>query len=141
MPGLDSIPVLVEQSQNELLEWGNALPILHEIRHGLQRLDDLGETMLIDLHSMPFGPGDEDRLFALLGRGEVEARLEAFGTTEIWETAVPGTWVVDHRNAEGERIALHVEITTVPDILRTQPQDLRGAVAALDARIAAGVKS
>jgi hydrogenase-1 operon protein HyaF len=141
MRGIESIPVRVEQSGEALPECGNALPILHEILHGLKRLVDDGETTLIDLTAIPFGPGDEERLLSLLGRGEVEATLDALGTSYIRETSVPGVWLVDHRNADHERIAMHIEITTVPEILCTQAQDLQVAVAALDARIAAGEMS
>jgi len=126
MSGLKSIAVLVEgppQSQ----EWGNALPILHEIRHGLERLVSTGEPSLIDLRAIPFGPGDEARLLALLGRGEVEAMVNALGETRIHETAIPGVWLIDHYNAEAERIALHLEIDRIPGILLTQVEDLAEA--------------
>jgi len=138
MHSIKSIPVRAEDSGSDLPDWGNAFPIIHEIRHGLNRLVETGETTLIDLKAIPFGPGDEERLLSLLGRGEVEATLDALGRSRIRESAVPGVWVVDHRNADDERIALHIEITTFPEILRTQARDLNGAVAALDARIAAG---
>jgi hydrogenase-1 operon protein HyaF len=140
MHSIKSIPVRVEDSGSDVPDWGNALPILHEIRHGLKRLVETGENTLIDLKAIPFGPGDEERLLSLLGRGEIEATLDALGPSRIRETSIPGVWVVDHRNADDERIALHIEITTVPEILRTQPQDLQDAVAALDARIAAGTR-
>ena len=136
MSGLDSIAVTTEPPGSAAQEWGNAMPVLHEIRHGLARLAQTGESTLIDLRAMPFGPGDEDRLLALLGTGEVQANLEALGTTRILESAVPGVWLVDHYNAENERIALHIEIGTVPGILCTQPEDVRAAVGLLDARLA-----
>lgn len=137
MSSLHQIPVHVE-ADPVAAEWGNALPVLHEIRHALEHLVETGESRVIDLNAMPFGPGDEQRLLDLLGQGEIEARLNALGVTEIRETAVPGVWLVDHRNADGERLVLHVEIAEVPAILRTQAEDLRDAVAALDARLAAG---
>jgi len=137
----ESIPAVsvTESSGSDGVAWGNAWPILHEIRHALRRLVDRREPTLVDLLAIPFGPGDEARLLSLLGRGEIEATLEALGRTQIWETAIPGVWLVDHRNAEDERVALHVEVSTVPAILHTQIDDLRGAEALLDARIAAGV--
>jgi hydrogenase-1 operon protein HyaF len=85
---------------------------------------------------MPFGPGDADRLLALLGKGEVQASVEALGPTLVWETDIPAVWLVDHRNPEGERIALHIEIDRVPGILCTQPEDLRDAADRLDQRLA-----
>lgn len=126
MSGLKSISILVEEPPRSQ-EWGNALPILHEIRHGLERLVSTGEPSLIDLRAIPFGPGDEARLLALLGRGEVEAVVNALGETRIQETAIPGVWLIDHYNAQEERIALHLEIDRIPGILLTQAEDLAEA--------------
>ena len=137
MSGLASIPVSVERIEVSPRAWGNSLPILHEVRHGLKRLAESGERTLIDLNAMPFGPGDEKRLFELLGRGEVEATIDALGPTRVWETAVPGVWLIDHCNLEGQRLALHIEIATIPDLLRTQRQDVQDAISKLDARIEA----
>jgi len=134
---LASIPVSVEPIEVSPRAWGNSLPILHEVRHGLKRLAESGERTLIDLNAMPFGPGDEKRLFELLGRGEVEATIDALGPTRVWETAVPGVWLIDHCNLEGQRLALHIEIATIPDLLRTQRQDVQDAISKLDARIEA----
>jgi len=118
--------------------WGNSLPILHEIRYGLKRLAEAGEKTLIDLRAIPFGPGDEARLLEILGEGEVKAEIDALGPTRVWESAVPGVWIIDHRNLEEHRLALLVEVTTIPDILCTQPQDLENAMRALDERLARG---
>lgn len=137
MSRLASIPVSVEPIEVSPRAWGNSLPILHEVRHGLKRLAESGERTLIDLNAMPFGPGDEKRLFELLGRGEVEATIDALGPTRVWETAVPGVWLIDHCNLEGQRLALHIEIATIPDLLRTQRQDVQDAISKLDARIEA----
>ena len=114
---------------------GNAVPIVYEIRHALERLVSTGESSTIDLNGIPFGPGDEERLVALLGTGEVEATVDALGPTRIRETAIPGVWLIDHRNPEAERLALHIEVTTAPKLLRTQTQDLARAVAELDVRL------
>jgi hydrogenase-1 operon protein HyaF len=138
MSGLGNIGVVVEDLGATPAEWGNALPILHEVRHGLHRLHDSGEPTLIDLHALPFGPGDEERLLELLGRGEVEARIDALGATRVWETAFPGVWLIDHRNAQDERLALHIEVSSIPEILRSQREDIADALIRLDARIASG---
>lgn len=140
MPKLESIPIRVETAPGEAQSWGNALPVLHEIRHALKRLADGGARTQIDLGAIPFGPGDEERLLNLLGRGEVEARVDAFGPTRIWESAIPGVWLVDHHNAEDERIALHVEVARVPELLCTQARDLQEAAEKLEARIAAATQ-
>ena len=131
MSALDSIAIAVA-TPRPAQEWGNALPILHEIRHGLERLAASGEPTVIDLRAIPFGPGDEARLLERLGRGEVEASIHALGETLIRETAIPAVWLLDFLNAEGERIALHLEIARVPGLLLTQPEDLAEAPARLD---------
>jgi len=133
---LKEIGVKVEDGEAAPAEWGNALPILHEVGHGLRQLRETGETTVIDLHALPFGPGDEGRLFDLLGRGEVEAQIQALGPTRIWETGFPGVWLVDHRNTEDERLALHIEISSVPEILRSQGEDIDDAIVRLEACIA-----
>ena len=131
MSALDSIAIAVA-TPRPAQEWGNALPILHEIRHGLERLAASGEPTVIDLRAIPFGPGDEARLLERLGRGEVEAKIHALGETLIRETAIPAVWLLDFLNAEGERIALHLEIARIPGLLLTQPEDLAEAPARLD---------
>ena len=134
MTGLHGIPVRSETPAEPAFR-GNAIPILHEVRHALERLIATGDSTCIDLSSIPFGPGDEERLTAGLGTGEVRAVIDALGPTQVHETAIPGVWLVDYHNAEGERLALHIEIASIPEILRTQPEDLATAIAALDARL------
>lgn len=137
MASISDIPVRVEGSSGPQA-FGNAWPVLSEIRHALARLVDGGEPTQIDLGAMPFGPGDEDELMALLGTGEVTATVDALGPTQIRETAYRGVWVVEYLNTDAQRIALHLEIDEVPRLLRTQPDDLADGLAALDARLAGG---
>jgi hydrogenase-1 operon protein HyaF len=138
---LDQIPVVVETGsaapEGDPLPqgYGNAEPVLHEVRHALARLISTGESTKIDLKAMPFGPGDLERLLSVLGTGEVQATIDALGPTRVQETAIPGVWLVDYLNSEAQRLALHLEIATVPEILCPQPQDLDDAIAALDARL------
>jgi hydrogenase-1 operon protein HyaF len=135
MAELADIPIRTEQPTGEPQQFGNALPVLNEIRHALVRFADHGEPTRIDLAAMPFGPGDEDRLMAILGRGEVEATVDALGPTRVWETRFPGVWVLDYANVDGERIALQIEIDEIPQMLRTQRADLRESLTALDAAL------
>ena len=65
----------------------------------------------------------------------LEDRLRGEEQEGLYASA--GVWLVDHHSVDDERIALHIEICTIPDILRTQAQDVQDAVAALDARLAA----
>ncbi|MEA3639595.1 MAG: hydrogenase expression/formation C-terminal domain-containing protein [Lamprobacter sp.] len=136
MAELAGIPIHIEQPETEPQQYGNALPILNEIRHALERFAQSAEPTRIDLAAMPFGPGDEARLMALLGRGEVEATIDALGPTRVWETRFPGVWILDYANVDGERIALQIEVDEIPQMLRTQRADMTDSLAALDAALA-----
>lgn len=133
MSALDEIPIRVETGEGLAR---NALPVLHELRHALRRLIETGETTVIDLHAMPFGPGDEEQLLAALGTGEVSARLTALGESRIAEASYPGVWIVDHYNTHGQRIAYHIEVTSVPAVLVTQPEDMADGLERLEAALA-----
>jgi hydrogenase-1 operon protein HyaF len=142
MSALHKIPIVVDPGSSGAAETavnghrlGTADPVLHEVRHALTRLIETGETTKIDLRAMPFGPGDLERLLAFLGTGEVQASVDALGPTRVQETGVSGVWLIDYLNSEAQRLALHLEIATVPEILCPQPQDLTDAIAALDARL------
>ena len=73
---------------------------------------------------IPMAPGEEDRIVGFLGRGEIEARLDALGPSEIVETAYPGVWLVTHFNEADEVMAKFVEVATVPTLLATPEDDL-----------------
>ena len=133
MSALDNIAVRVESAGNLTR---NALPLLHEIRHALARLVGEGESTVIDLLSIPFGPGDEAELLGALGTGEVTAQLQALGESRITETSYPGVWVIDHYNANGQRIAYQIEVTQVPQILAAQPADVADGLQRLEAALA-----
>ncbi|MCU7845805.1 MAG: hydrogenase expression/formation protein [Candidatus Thiodiazotropha sp. (ex Monitilora ramsayi)] len=131
MQKLQDIAVRVE-SKDVPLNHSNATPILHEIHHALQRLATQQETTTIDLRAIPFGPGDEEDLLNRLGTGEVQIELDSLGTSKLWETAFSGVWIIDHRNAEGERVALQIEVTRVPEIIQTHPDDVTDSLQLLD---------
>ncbi len=131
MPRLQDIEVRTETPSSSPTHHGNALPILHEILHALQRLSQRGEATVIDLRAIPFGPGDEGQLLDLLGHGEIQVNLDSLGTSEIWESRYPGVWVIEHKNTEDERIALLIEVTHVPEILRSQKMDIDESISRL----------
>jgi hydrogenase-1 operon protein HyaF len=133
MSALDKIAVRIETADGFAR---NALPVLHEIRHALQRLVESGETTVIDLQSIPFGPGDEADLCASLGTGEVTAQLDALGESRITETVYPGVWIVDHYNTHGQRIAYQIEVATVPAVLVAQSDDMADGLRRLEAALA-----
>ena len=125
-----AIPRFNIQVGNELT-W-NVQPILHEIRHALGRLLETGETRIIDLRSIPLAPGEEDTIIDTLCCGEVHAKLNALGPSEIYETRFAGVWLVTHYNEEEEVIGRFIEITRIPDILRSQSEDIGIALATLE---------
>jgi hydrogenase-1 operon protein HyaF len=135
MTAIRDIPIRVEGAQAQA--FGNARPILSEVRHALARLIDSGEPTQIDLGAIPFGPGDEDRLRELLGVGEVTATVDALGPTSILETAIRGVWLIEYLNTDRQRVALHLEVDEVPRLLRAPSDDLRDALTALDTTLAA----
>lgn len=136
MSSLDKIAVVVEGAPTEPLR-GNALPLLHEIRHAIEKLLEEGEPTVLDLRSIPMGPGDEERLFDALGRGEIAVELESLGKSHIWETSYPGVWVVEHHNTTGEVAGKFVEVCRVPEIVRAQEEDLRMGLERIRERLAA----
>jgi hydrogenase-1 operon protein HyaF len=116
---------------------GNALPVLHEIRHALGVLLTSGTETAIDLGAIPFAPGDDAVLEAALGTGEVHAILAALGESHVRETAIPGVWRVDHLDPSGAVQSRFIEITMMPDILKTQRDDAMRGLSALEERLAA----
>lgn len=137
MQKLQDIEVRMEAPQPQSVRYGNAPPILHEILHALQRLIDEDETTTIDLRAIPFGPGDETDLLSSLGKGEITMRLDSLGVSEIWESRYPGVWVIDHRNQAGESVALQIEVTRVPEILKSQNMDITAAISRLENQLTA----
>ncbi|HSN70223.1 MAG TPA: hydrogenase expression/formation C-terminal domain-containing protein [Steroidobacteraceae bacterium] len=127
--GLQAIPVKVETST------GNVLPILHEVRHALAKLVADGTTSMIDLRAIPLAPGEEDRILDTLGRGEVCAEFESMGRSEVRESAYGGCWIVTHFDESGAVQARFVEVTTIPDILKSQSADIVDGLERLAARL------
>jgi len=114
----------------------NVQPLLHEIRHALVTLLDDGGSTVIDLRSLPLAPGEEQKLLDKLGQGEVHARLQALGPSEIVETRYPGVWVVVHFNNDNEVIGKFIEVCDIPGLLRSQQEDIRQGLEQLQAQLA-----
>jgi hydrogenase-1 operon protein HyaF len=132
MQKLQDIAVRVEATDGLPLNHSNATPIMHEILHALRKLAAQGESTTIDLQAIPFGPGDEEDLLDLLGTGEITVELNSLGSSIIRESAYSGVWIIDHRNADDQRIALHIDIAQVPMIIRSQPEDVADALHRLE---------
>jgi hydrogenase-1 operon protein HyaF len=105
----------------------NVKPLLHEIKHALDNLIETGATTAIDLRSIPLAPGEEDKILNTLGQGEVQAQLNALGLSEIIETRYPGVWIVTHYNDEQHVTSRFIEVTTMPEILCSQTEDVMEA--------------
>ena len=105
----------------------NVEPILHEIRHALERLINTGESSVIDLRSIPLAPGEEETIIDRLGQGEVSAQLDALGPSEIRETRFAGVWLITHYNENESVMGRFIEITKFPDILKAQDEDMSHA--------------
>lgn len=114
------------QTSNELTQ--NVRPILFEVRHALDALLDNGETSIIDLRSIPLAPGEEEKIIKTLGQGEVHARLNALGPSEIYETRYAGVWLITHYNEDESIVSRFIEITRMPDILNSQTEDMLKAL-------------
>ena len=111
---------------------GNVRPILNEVRHAIDRLLESDEPTTIDLAGLPFGPGELEHLEATLGTGELAAKLDALGTSRIRETAYPGVWWLEHRNAFDEVVGRFLEVTRTPEILSSQDADIVAGRARLE---------
>ena len=116
---------------------GNASPVLHEIKHALTQLLDNDTPSIIDLGAIPFAPGDERILDEVLGTGEVHAVLSLIGESHVCETAIPGVWRIDHLDDSGEQQSRFIEITFLPEILKTQREDAERGLETLAERLGA----
>ncbi len=114
---------------------GNIRALLAEIATLLEKLDRNNETGMMDLNSLPFSPGEYEQLRLKLGQGEVSVHIEAIGKSEIIETQYPGVWWVTHYNVEGDIVADMLEITTIPEIIKSQPEDVHAGLERLQAQL------
>ena len=141
MNKLKGIPIAIAGGDDELALSGNADPILHEIQSLLNDLVTSGKSASIDLRSLPLLPGDYERLKEILGQGEVSATIDAMGPTQVRETAVHGVWWVTHYNSDATVIAELIEVTTMPEILRTHPADARVGLDLLQSRLTSATET
>ena len=103
------------------------LALLQEIQDMLMQLVEHNSSNSIDIRSLPMMPGDYEQLKQLLGEGEVSATIDSLGPSHIRETAIAGVWWVTHHNAEDEVLTEFIEVTTLPEILKAQAEDVRDA--------------
>ena len=75
--------------------------------------------------------GDYEQLERILGDGEVNVTIDSLGPSTIRETAIPGIWWTTHRNADDEILTELIEVTELPDLLKTPQEDIVEAPARL----------
>lgn len=137
---LDEIPVAVVAGGAPEAPL-HAPALLHEIAALLERLIETGEAAAIDLRGLPLAPADYALLEEALGPGEVQVEIQAAGLTSVRETGVGGVWWVKHHNARDEVAGELIEVTHVPEILKTHPADAARGLARLRARLEATTPS
>lgn len=116
---------------------GGVVAILSEVVTLLERLVRAESPGAIDLRSLPMSPRDRMELQRALGEGEVQATLDAQGRSTIRETRVCGVWWVEHFDQQGELIAELIEVTRVPAILSSAPDEIGASARELRAQITA----
>ncbi len=122
-------------AQDTGCDLGMAEAVLREVVALLETFAATGASAAIDLGGLPFSRRDRDELDAILGRGEVAATVDLAGRSEIWETAFSGVWRVRHFGKSEIAVDL-IEITSCPEILRSDRRDARLAAPKLAARLA-----
>jgi hydrogenase-1 operon protein HyaF len=128
MSSLDEIKVTLASPQSS----GQVLAVLHELQQLLRRFTEQGTGGTIDLLSLPFFPGDYQSLKTLLGIGELTIHLNALGPSEIYETAIAGIWWITHRNEAEETIADYIEVTSLPELLKTEASQMHQSAGKLE---------
>lgn len=132
MNELSDIPIDINNTTEVIQSPSPALlALLQELRCMLEQLAEQGISDSIDIRSLPFLPGDYEQLETILGEGEINATLNSLGNSQIRETAIPGIWWITHTNSEDEILTELLEVTLLPEILKTPQQDVSEASAML----------
>lgn len=134
-PGLPGGPAPSEGSPPSGGLGGGVSAILTELATLLEQLAQRQIPAAIDLRSLPMSPQDRADLQRVLGDGEVQATVNADGLSSIRETSFPGVWWVTHRNAQGEMIAELLDVTHVPMMLASAPDEIAVAARKLRERV------
>jgi len=126
MNGLEDISISIVETTSTSGELrANVRAILHEIETLLGKLLESGEGDIIDIRSLPLLPADYEGLEGALGGGEVYAEIDGGnGPTVIVETGMPGVWWVSHYGDSDEIIAEFIEVTRIPELLMSPPEDI-----------------
>jgi len=130
---LQNIPISVESAEEYSI--GSLHALLVEIETLLEEFARDGTRGSIDLNGLPFAPGEYDQLRQFMGQGEISVHIEAVGPSEIIETRYPGVWWVTHYNVEGDIVADVLEITDIPEIIKSQAGDVDAGLELLRAQL------
>jgi hydrogenase-1 operon protein HyaF len=135
MNSIEHIPIQVIDGHQSQQVTANVMAILHEINNLLLELLEANKADSIDLRSLPLLPGEYEALKVVLGKGEVSVRLETLGLTDIYETRLAGVWWVIHDDENGERLAESIEVTRIPEIIKSDRLEIQFAGSALQQQL------
>jgi len=126
---LKDIPVKLDNGPgtDDSERTGLAIALLREIADHLLTVSQGGDRQIVELTNLPLSEGDFQLLEEKLGRGEVEARINAAGPTEVYETSFPGVWWVKYLGEDERVITQQLEIGTVPMILEAHQDDIQAS--------------
>lgn len=127
MTELTDIPTTTEAAVVTAPPSAQVMAILKELQGMLDVLVETGDENYVDIRGLALMPGEIENLKQILGTGEVDAIIAALGPTHVTETSIPGIWWVTHKNAADEIISEFIEVTDLPEILKTQHHDLHAA--------------
>lgn len=103
-----------------------AKTLLSEIHSMLLNLLETGKTSRLDLRALPsLGSEGYEFLKYQLGLGEIKASIESFGRSDVYETAYSGIWFIDHFNQDDELYTEQIEVSFLPEILKSHFDDVR----------------
>jgi hydrogenase-1 operon protein HyaF len=126
---LKDIPVKLAQGPETVDSepTGLAIALLREIAGHLLTVSQGGDRQVVELTNLPLNDSDLQLLEEKLGRGEVEARINAAGPTEVYETSFPGLWWVKYLAEDQRVITQQLEIGAVPMILEAHRDDIQAS--------------
>lgn len=131
---LESIPIDTEPFI-DMNDGSGGRAILCEIETMLAQLLTHDDEGVIDLKTIPITHDEYLHLQYVLGKGELAATIQLLGKSTVAETAIAGVWWITHYNEEGNVIADLIEITLIPDILKSDRADIRNSLEELRKRI------
>ena len=131
---LASIPIDTEPFI-DINDGSGARAILCEIESMLEQLLNRREEGVIDLKTMPISHDEYLHLQYVLGKGELSATIQQMGKSTVDETSIAGVWWITHYDDAGEVIADLMEVTPIPEILKSDRGDMQNSLEELRRRI------